>query len=412
MKACIISIGNELLSGQTVDTNAAWLSNQLLEMGIAVTGGWTVPDDQSRVVAAIDQAAQLGGLILITGGLGPTDDDLTRQAAAAYLGVDLVFQPVLLEQIEAFFAKRAKKMASNNRSQAYLPAGAVALDNPLGTAPGFWAEQENICLAVMPGVPAEMKRMFADQVVPYMGRFSKGSVVVSDKLRCFGAGESDIAQKIGGLMDRGRNPLINCTCGSGEILLHIIATAENKSGARAMIEKDKALLRQCLGDWVYGEGEQSLAVAVGQLLKKQRKTIALAESCTGGLLSQMLTDIPGASDYVRAGWITYSNQAKTDQLGVPEELIVDFGAVSEPVARAMALGAAQKSGADVVVSITGIAGPGGGTDKKPVGLVYIAVAADGDCRVEKFRFGAANRYWIRLRAALTALNLVRFRLSN
>ncbi|MHC5164675.1 MAG: CinA family protein, partial [Planctomycetota bacterium] len=158
-----------------------------------------------------------------------------------------------------------------------------------------------------------------------------------------------------------------------------------------MIEKDKALLRQCLGDWVYGEGDQSLAAVVGQLLKKQRKTIALAESCTGGLLSQILTDIPGASDYVRAGWITYSNQAKTDQLGVPEELIVDFGAVSEPVARAMALGVAQKSGADVVVSITGIAGPGGGTDKKPVGLVYIAVAADGDCRVEKFRFGAANR---------------------
>lgn len=410
MKACIISIGNELLSGQTVDTNAAWLSGKLFEMGIATVGGWTVADEPARIIDAVRQASIDGDLVLITGGLGPTDDDLTRQAIAAYLDVSLEFQPELLTRISDFFEKRGKKMAPNNRSQAYLPAEATALDNPLGTAPGFCVRKDGVFLAVMPGVPSEMKRMFTDQVKPLIGD-SEGAVVVSGKLRCFGAGESDIAQKLGNLMERGRNPLINCTCGSGEIILHIVATAEDKKTAQAMIGEDKAALRECLGDLVYGEDDQTLAAVVGDLLKTQGRTIALAESCTGGMLSQMLTGIPGASDFVRAGWVTYSNQSKTGQLGVPEGVIDEFGAVSEPVARMMAQQAAEKSGADVAVSITGIAGPGGGTDEKPVGLVYIGVVVDGDCCVRECRFPPTNRHWVRLRSALTALNLVRLRLD-
>jgi nicotinamide-nucleotide amidase len=194
--------------------------------------------------------------------------------------------------------------------------------------------------------------------------------------------------------------------------LHIVAKADEPKTARAMIEADKRLLRQCLGDWVYGQDDQTLPVIVGDLLRARHKTIALAESCTGGLLSQMLTDIPGASEYVRAGWVTYSNESKISQLGVPEDLIVECGAVSEPVARMMAQQAAQRSGADVAVSITGIAGPGGGTDPKPVGLVYIAVVIDGQCEVNECRFPPANRHWVRLRSALTALNLVRLRLQD
>jgi nicotinamide-nucleotide amidase len=411
MKACIVSIGNELLSGQTVDTNAAWLSEQLLEMGIVVAGSWTVPDEQSRIVTAIQQASQEGEIILITGGLGPTDDDLTRQAVAVYLNVDLEFQPELLEEISNFFQSRGRTMAPTNRSQAYIPAGSRALDNPLGTAPGFWASKDKVYLAVMPGVPAEMKHMFTNQVVPRIPHSNQGTIVVSEKLRCFGVGESSLAQKLGDLMKRGRNPQINCTCGSGDIVLHIIATADKREMAQEMIQKDKELLRQCLGDWVYGEDDQTLAAVVGEMLKAQKKTIASAESCTGGLLSQMLTGIPGASDYMRVGWVTYSNEAKICQLGVSERLISDFGAVSEPVARMMAEQAAKKSGADVSVAITGIAGPGGGTDEKPVGLVYIAVQIDGDCRVEKCRFPPSNRHWVRLRSALTALNLVRLRLA-
>ncbi len=412
MKACIISIGNELLSGQTVDTNTAWLSGQLLARGMAVAGSWTVPDEQLRIVAAIRQASQEGELILITGGLGPTDDDLTRQAVADYLGMALEFHPELLVQISDFFETRGKKMAPNNRSQACIPAGSTVLDNPLGTAPGFWACKDTISLAVMPGVPAEMKRMFIDQVVPRIECSAEGPVVVSGKLRCFGAGESDIAQKLGALMARRRNPLINCTCGSGEIVLHIVAMAAGRKTAQAMIETDKVVLRECLGNWVYGEDDQTLAAVVGELLRARRETIALAESCTGGLLSQMLTEIPGASDYMRAGWITYSNEVKISQLDIPEKLIVDFGAVSEPVARMMAQQAAQKCAADVAVAITGIAGPGGGTAPKPVGLVYIAVVIDGDCEVKECRFPPMNRHWVRLRSALTALNLVRLRLSD
>ncbi|RKY06713.1 MAG: damage-inducible protein CinA, partial [Planctomycetota bacterium] len=199
MKACIVSIGNELLSGQTVDTNAAWLSGKLFELGIATTGSWVVPDEQPRILAAIHQASQDGNLILITGGLGPTEDDLTRRAIAAYWGVALEFQPELLAQISVFFEKRGKKMASNNRSQAYIPAGMTALGNPIGTAPGLWFRENHTYLAVMPGVPVEMKRMFIDQVTPRIGRFGEGPTVVSGKLRCFGAGESDIAQKLGDL---------------------------------------------------------------------------------------------------------------------------------------------------------------------------------------------------------------------
>jgi nicotinamide-nucleotide amidase len=412
MKACIISIGNELLSGQTVDTNAAWLSGQLFQMGIATAGGWTVPDEQPRIVSAIDQASLDGDLILITGGLGPTDDDLTRQAVAAWLEVALEFHPELLAQISDFFEKRGKKMAPKNRSQASIPAGSTVLDNPLGTAPGFWACKDKTHLAVMPGVPAEMKRMFTDQVMPRVAHSTEGPTVVAGKLRCFGAGESDIAQKLGDLMKRGRNPLINCTCGSGEIVLHIVATAAEPKTAQAMIEADKTVLRKCLGNWVYGEDDQTLAAIVGNLLRDRHKTIALAESCTGGLLSQMLTDSPGASEYVRAGWVTYCNESKISQLGVPEDLIVECGAVSEPVARMMAQQAVQKSGADVAVAITGIAGPGGGTDPKPVGLVYIAVAIDGECEVNECRFPPSNRHWVRLRSALTALNLVRLRLED
>lgn len=410
-KACVVSIGNELLSGQTVDTNACWLAGRLFERGIPTAGVWTVPDQTGRIVKAIQDASRQAELIVVTGGLGPTDDDLTRDAIAAYVGVELVFHPELLSVINDFFEKRGKKMADTNRSQACIPTGARILQNPVGTAPGFWVHKDDCEIVVMPGVPAEMKRMFTDHVLPIIEQSVSAMKVVSGKLRCFGAGESDIAQKLGDLMQRGRNPLINCTCGSGEIILHIVATAEDEKTARKMIDKDKAMLRERLGELVYAEDEQSLPHVVGHLLKTRHKTIAMAESCTGGLLSQMLTDIPGASQYVLAGWVTYSNEAKISQLDISEKIISDFGAVSEPVAREMAIQAARKSGADVSAAITGIAGPGGGTDAKPVGLVYIAVSVDGVCTVHEHRFPPMNRHWVRLRSALAALNHIRRRLQ-
>ena len=411
MKACVVSIGNELLTGQTVDTNAAWLCERLFAMGIETVGCWMVGDCQQRIIEALDEACRQGDWVLVTGGLGPTDDDLTRPAAAAFLGVELVFQPHILEQLKAFFESRGSVMAAANRSQAYIPAGCEILDNPCGTAPGFAGTKGESLIAVMPGVPSEMKTMFSEQVVPRIQAIHTGSVIASGKVRCFGVGESTLADRLGDLMARGRNPLINCTCGAGEILLHVIARADDKEAARKMVAADQAMLKDVLGDWVYGFDEDGLAELVGRLLKSSGKTIALAESCTGGWVGQMLTDVPGASDYFTAGWITYSNEAKIEQLGVPRELIERHGAVSEPVAEAMARQAAQKAGADIAIGITGIAGPGGGTDEKPVGLVYIGLFSDGDCTVHMFRFPPTNRGFIRKRTALAALNLVRLKLG-
>lgn len=411
MKACVVSIGNELLNGQTTDTNTSWLAGRLFELGIATVGGWTVPDEILPIVKALEAAAAQADIVLITGGLGPTDDDLTRQAVADYLGVELEFHTDILETLKTFFEKRGVLMAEKNKSQAYIPAGCEILTNPYGTAPGFWCRKNSTVFAVMPGVPAKMMRMFDEQIVPRIRKMDTDSVIVAGKVRCFGAGESTIAQKLGNLMDRSRNPLINCTCGSGEILLHLIAQTPDRSTAEKMISDDKKMLSALLGKWVYGYDNESFPAIVGDLLRQKGLTISLAESCTGGLLSKLLTDIPGSSDYVRAGWVTYSNEAKISQLDVPEQLIEEYGAVSEPVARAMALGAAKKTGATVTVGITGIAGPGGGTDEKPVGLVYIAVSVEGECFVEECRFPATNRDFIRHRAALTALNLVRMQLQ-
>lgn len=411
IQAYIISIGNELLNGHTADTNGCWLAGKLLEAGVITAGIQVVPDEIDKITIALQQASEQGQLLLVTGGLGPTDDDLTREAVAAYLETELEFHPDVLAQIELFFKQRSRTMASTNRRQAWFPKGAVVLDNPHGTAPGFWCSKGDVHIAAMPGVPSEMKRMFDSHIAPRLDTFMRGRAVVSGKLRCYGVGESTLAEKMGDLMKRDRNPLINCTCGSGDIILHIIAQADSKAAAQKMVEEDKALIREILGDWVYGQGEQSLPVIVGELLKSQGKTIALAESCTGGLLSQLMTEIPGASEYLLAGWVTYSNAAKTECLGVDPALIDNNGAVSEPVARAMAEGAARNAGADVGVGITGIAGPSGGTEQKQVGLVYIGTYYEDKTEVKEYHFPSSTRHFVRLRATLAALNDVRLRMG-
>lgn len=407
MKACIISIGNELLNGRTTDSNASWLAGKLFEAGIPTVAAHTVPDEIESIVAALKAADAQADIILVTGGLGPTDDDVTRRAAADFLGVELEFHLDILDRLKVFFEKHGRIMAEKNRSQAHIPAGCEVLENLYGTAPGFWCLMKSGLLAVMPGVPAEMERMFEKHVLPRIRKMHTDSIIVSGKVRCFGPGESTVAQALGNLMDRRRNPLINCTCGSGEIILHIVAQAKDRQTAAAMVERDKKMLTDLLGNWVYGYDDESLPAVVGSLLRQKSQTIAMAESCTGGLAAKMLTDIPGSSDYFLAGWVTYSNQAKIRLLDVPPQLIDQNGAVSEPVAEAMALGAAKKAAADIAVSITGIAGPGGGTKEKPVGLVYIGLWAGEKSFVRQCRFPSANRDFIRRRAALTALNLVR-----
>ena len=409
-KASIISIGNELLSGQTVDTNASYLSEKLLSIGIPVVSAYTSGDDIDLIVRMLNLASDDADLVLVTGGLGPTDDDVTRQAIAKFLGSELELQSELLEKIKNIFVLRERPMPERNKIQAYIPAGAKAIENNLGTAPGIRAESKGKLFFVMPGVPLEMKRMFEESVFPEIKKFAGKQAVVVLKLKCFGAGESAIAEKLGDLMRRGRNPLINCTVQYGVITLYILAAAEDKDKAQQMAEKDEKRMRNVLGGLIYGTGEQTLAEVVGAKLAQQKKTLSAAESCTGGTLAKLLTDIPGASRYFTQGWITYSNNAKIKELGISADLIEKEGAVSGPVAEAMAKGARKKAGTDFAIGITGIAGPDGGSEYKPVGLVYISLDYDGGCETKRFIF-ADSRDFIRLQAAQAALNMLRLKVE-
>jgi len=409
-KASIISVGNELLGGLIVNTNAAYLGRRLLSIGISTVSCYTVGDEIDLIVEALGLAAGQADIVLVTGGLGPTDDDVTRQGLAKFMGVELEFRDELLRQISEFFTSRKIKMAGKNKIQAYIPAGARALANNLGTAPGIMAEYEGKIFVCLPGVPSEMKQMFAESIVEKLGQSGGGQVVVIRKLHCFGTGESVIAEKLGDLMRRDRNPLINCTVSGGVITLHIVATAKDKSGADEMTEKDRSELREILGDLVYGEDEQTLAEVVGVKLRERKETLAVAESCTGGLIGKLLTDVPGSSDYFTCGWVTYSNEAKVRELGVDRGLIEKHGVVSKEVACAMAKGAREKAGTDFGIGVTGIAGPGGGSKQKPIGLVYIVVDTVGQRDVQRYIFSHLREH-IRLRASLAALNMLRLRLQ-
>ncbi|MFZ2148923.1 MAG: competence/damage-inducible protein A [Sedimentisphaerales bacterium] len=409
-KASILSIGNELLSGQTVDTNTTYLCNELLSISIPVVSSYTIGDNMGAIVRALNLAVTDADIVLATGGLGPTDDDLTRQGFAEFLGTELQLQSELLDKIQNFFSRRNLPMSDKNKIQAYIPAGAKAIENTLGTAPGIMAEAKGKLLVALPGVPSEMKRMFTESVLPELQRFAGTQAVVVRKLKCFGTGESNIAELLGQLMQRRRNPLINCTAKHGVITLTITATAKDKDKAYQMAEKDEKSLRNKLGELVYGTEEQTLAEVVGEKLARQKMTIAAAESCTGGTLAKLLTDIPGASRYFTHGWVTYSNTAKTGELGVPVDLIEKYGAVSEQVAEAMAHGARKKAQTDFAIGITGIAGPSGGTEQKPAGLVYISIDSDNGCDTKCYLFSHGRRF-IRLRAAKTALNMLRLKLN-
>ncbi|HIJ67610.1 MAG TPA: competence/damage-inducible protein A [Planctomycetes bacterium] len=408
-KACIISVGNELLAGLTVNTNASYLSRELMAMGIPAVSCYTVGDRIDSISRVLSQAAQQADIILITGGLGPTDDDLTRQALARFLQVELEFSEELLSRISDFFKRRDLKMSEKNKVQAYIPAGARAIANNVGTAPGIMAELNDKIFICLPGVPEEMTQMFARSVSPRLKQAGGGQVVLSRKLNCFGTGESVIAEKLGNSMQRNRNPLINCTVSGGVITLHIVATAADRAIAEDMIEKDSQQLRALLGDIVYGRDEQTLAEVIGAKLRKLRKSLAVAESCTGGLIGKLLTDVPGSSDYFKCGWITYSNEVKVRELGVDGALIEKHGSVSKEVAIAMAEGVLARADTDFAIAVTGIAGPGGGTEQKPVGLVYIAVTGPGWKDIQRYIF-SHSRGHIRYRTALTALNMLRLKL--
>ncbi len=408
MQAVVISIGNELTLGQTVDTNSAWLSQQLAAIGVSVRMHATVADDTEPIRELLDRAAAGADVVLVTGGLGPTEDDLTRQALAAALGVPLVLHEPSVEQIRAFFTRRAREMPEANRVQAMFPQGTTPIENTCGTAPGIRARLHDAEVFVMPGVPREMKVMFERSVRPVLAARAGGAVILATTINTYGAGESDVGVRIRDLMARGRNPTVGTTAHQAIIGVRIHAYGRTHDEALALLDADAAEVRRRLGELVFGENEDTLAHAVARLLTQTKKTVATAESCTGGLVAKCLTDIPGSSAYFLNGFVTYTNESKTRFLGVAAELIRKHGAVSMPVAEAMASGVRGVSGSDYAVSVTGIAGPDGGTADKPVGLVCFALAHPDGCDAYERRLGSdMRRDEIRDRASKFALNLIR-----
>jgi nicotinamide-nucleotide amidase len=418
MKAAILSIGDELVLGQTVDTNSAWLSQQLAAIGIDVSAHITVGDDQSAIQQAITGVAAdfRPDFLIVTGGLGPTLDDLTRQAVAAALNVPLEMNETALNQITEYFASRKRPMAQINRVQAMLPHGATMMENKNGTAPGIDAifkTGDHACrIFCMPGVPSEMKLMFERSVLPVLKSAGGGAVILSRTLHTFGVGESIIGEKIARLMDRSRNPSVGTTVSGYGVSLRINARFPDEQTAKRELEKTDRECRAILGDLIYGQDDQTLQGVVGDLLMRSAdrpRTVAVAESLTGGLLGKMLTDIPGSSRYFQSGWITYSDEAKSQLLGVDPKLFAQYGAVSEPVVLAMSAAARRLASADFALALSGIAGPDGGTAEKPIGTVCIALDDPSGGAARTFLF-MGDRFAIRDRSAKTALSLLRYRL--
>ena len=415
MNAIILSIGDELVLGQTVDTNTAWLSQQLASVGCAARAHLTVADDQRAIEQAIAESVGRCDFLVITGGIGPTEDDLTRQALAAVMGVELELNERWLHRLEAFFRMVGRPMSPLNRIQAMIPRGATMIENTAGTAAGIDAvyqspDQKTICrVFVTPGVPKEMKLMFTRDVLPHVRSAGGGAVILSRTLHTFGLGESAVAEKLGDLMKRDRNPSVGTTVTGGVVSLRINVRFANEPDARRELVLTEQACRVALGDLIYGQDDDTLPAVVGRFLREQGKTVTTAESCTGGLLAKYLTDVAGSSSYFGHGWVTYANAAKEALLGVSPELLQQHGAVSEPVVRAMAEGARERSGADFALSLSGIAGPDGGTPGRPVGTVWIALAhADGtSARVSVF---PGDREMIRDRSAKMALTMLRYHL--
>lgn len=406
MQAEVISVGTELLLGDVVDTNASYIARNLASLGIDLFRKTVVGDNKERIARVFKEALERADLIIITGGLGPTEDDLTREAVSEAMGEKLRLNEELLERIKRRFACRKRGTEKGMIKQAMVPSSARIIPNPVGTAPGIILEKEGKTTILLPGVPREMERMVQEGVVPYLrGRKEETESIKSRVLKVVGMGESQVEKTILDLLNQQSNPTIALLAKKGEIHIRITAKFEGEKFLEEQIREVEEKIRNRLKDYIYGVDDETLEGTVASLLRKKELTISVAESCTGGLLSHRLTNVPGSSNYYQAGIISYSNQAKSELLGVSPLLIEEKGAVSSEVAIKMARGARKVGNTDLGVGISGIAGPTGATPEKPVGLVYIAISTRERDICERFIF-SGEREDIKFRASQAALNLL------
>jgi nicotinamide-nucleotide amidase len=409
----VISIGTELLLGEILNTNAQFLAQELAQLGIPHYYQTVVGDNPLRIQKAVAIACDRSRLLIFTGGLGPTPDDLTTETLAELFNVPLVERPEILEDMARKFAQRGRVMSPSNRKQALLPQGAEILPNPTGSAPGMiWSPRAGLTILTFPGVPSEMKEMWRQTAVPYL--ISQGwgqAIIYSRTLRFWGVAESTLAEKVAPLLQLA-NPTVAPYAGNGEVRLRVSTKAPTEADALATIDPVVQQIQAIAGADYFGSDDDSLASVVGKLLASKQQTVAVAESCTGGGLGQLLTTISGSSVYFKGGVISYDNQVKVDLLGVNPDTLAQQGAVSADVACQMAAGVRDRLGTTWGLSITGIAGPDGGTETKPVGLVYIGLAGPNQSvEAVRFQFGTfRGRDWVRWLSACSALDLLRRKL--
>jgi nicotinamide-nucleotide amidase len=412
MSAEVLCIGTELLLGNITNGNARWLAEQLAALGIAHHRQEVVGDNRERLIAAVRAAAGRCRVLITTGGLGPTPDDLTTEAIAAAFGTPLVEHAAIWDDIQAKLRARGRPIAASNRKQALLPAGAEVLPNPTGTAPGMiWSPQPGFTVLTFPGVPSELHAMWQATAGPWLRQAGLApGIFASRLLRFWGVGESNLAEQMADLL-AGSNPTVAPYAGAGEVKLRLTARASDQVAAQALLAPVEAEIRARTGSLCYGCDDDSLASVVLAALRQRGQTLAVAESCTGGGLGAALAAVPGASDVFLGGVIAYANSVKQQLLGVPAGTLAVHGAVSDPVALAMAEGACRVTGADWAIAVTGVAGPGGGSADKPVGLVHIAIAGPAGSSSAAVRFGASRgRSWIQTLTAGEALNRLRLAL--
>jgi nicotinamide-nucleotide amidase len=411
MNAEIVAVGSELLTPQRIDTNSLYLTEQLNGLGVEVVAKSVVGDDRERLTATVKAALARSEIVILTGGLGPTEDDVTRDAVATALDRRQVFRQEILEAIEQRFRRLDRKMAEINRRQAFVLEGAEALRNDHGTAPGQWMEESGRVVMLLPGPPNEMKPMFAEGCLPRLRKMLPAQVIRTRVLRVAGMPESDVDQRISPVYTKYQNPVTTILAAPGDIQVHLRARCRSEAEAESLLEEVAAQIEPILGDRIYSRDGSPLEVVIGALLRARSGTLSVAESCTGGLLAERITSIAGSSDYFVGGFLVYTDRMKGELLGLDEQLLRQHTAVSEPVAAAMAAAAKQRTGSTFAVSITGVAGPSGGTQESPVGTVFIGVAGPAGCRAHHFRF-LGDRGRVRTLAAQTALDLLRRELGG